>query len=610
VVKDNEKYWESEAEKIPWLSKWGSVLEWNEPFAKWFVGGQLNASHAALDVHVASSRRNKVAIYWEDEDGNTTTISYLQLYTEVNKLASALKKLGVQKGDRIIIYLPMIPQAVIAMLASARLGAIHSVLFSAFGCGALSERVNDSKARFIITADFGRRRGKLIPLKSLVDQAIKSCPSVERVVVVKRTKETIEFDESRDVLYDDIMKSADNYIAPEPVESSHPLFILYTSGTTGKPKGIVHSTGGYLVYATSTFRKAFAPQDDSTYWCTADIGWITGHSFVVYAPLISGSTIVIYEGGPDYPAIDRWWSIIEKYKISIFYTSPTALRMLMKHGTEPIKKHDISSLQVLGSVGEVINPEVWEWYYRNIGHDRCRIIDTWWQTETGGFVISPMADSKIKLKPGSATFPLPGIEASVVDDFGKSVPANTKGYLVIKKPWPGMLMGIYNDPERYKSIYWSKFSGMYYSGDFASVDKEGYFWLLGRSDEALKVAGHLLGTAEIESAAIAAFCVAEAAAVGVPDEIKGEAIVLFVTLRNGVVADEQAKREVVESIRHVIGPIATPREVHFVESLPKTRSGKIMRRVLKAIAMGQDVGDISTLENESAVEEARFASKQ
>jgi acetyl-CoA synthetase len=606
---DIKKYWETEAQNIPWFKKWTSILEWDEPFARWFVDGQLNASYAALDVHVNSNNRNKVAIYWEDEDGNTTTISYLQLYNEVNRLASAFKKMGINKGDRIIIYLPMIPQAVVAMLAAARVGATHSVLFSAFGCGALSDRINDCKAKVIVTADFGRRRGKLIPLKSLVDQAIKNCPSIEHVIVVKRTKETIEFYEKRDLLYDEILKNADDYIAPEPVESSHPLFILYTSGTTGKPKGIVHSTGGYLVYASSVFKKAFAPQDDSTYWCTADIGWITGHSFVVYAPLVTGTTVVMYEGGPDYPAIDRWWSIIEKYKVSIFYTAPTVLRMLMRHGTEPIKKHNLSSLKVLGTVGEVINPEVWEWFFQNIGGNRCRVIDTWWQTETGGFMISPRADSKIKLKPGSATFPLPGVEAAVVDEYGRSVPFNTKGFLVIKKPWPGMLMGIYNDPERYKNIYWSRFKGMYYSGDFASIDKDGYFWLLGRSDEALKVAGHLLGTAEIESAAIAAFCVTEAAAIGVPDEIKGEAVVLFVTLRNGVLPDNETKREVVESIRHLIGPIATPKEVHFVESLPKTRSGKIMRRVLKAIAMGEDVGDISTLENESSVEEARLVSR-
>jgi acetyl-CoA synthetase len=601
------KYWSEQAKKIPWFKKWDTVLDWQEPFAKWFEGGLLNASHACLDVHVCSWRKNKVAIYWEDEDGNNTSLSYLQLYNQVNKFASGLKKIGVKKGDRIIIYLPMIPEAVVAMLASARIGAIHSVVFSAFGSQALADRINDAQAKFVITADFGRRRGKLIPLKSVVDKAIKFSSSVERVVVVKRTKETIAFCEKKDVLYSKIIAGAvkSEWVAPERVESTHPLFILYTSGTTGKPKGIVHSTGGYLVYINSVFNRVFNPEQDSTYWCNADIGWITGHSFVVYAPLLAGSSIVMYEGSPDYPAIDRWWEIVEKYCVSIFYTSPTALRMLMRYGDEPIKKHDLSSLKVLGTVGEVINPEVWEWYHKTIGQGRCSVIDTWWQTETGGFMISPCVKKLVDLKPGSATFPLPGIDADVVDEFGNSVPNNVKGYLVIKKPWPGMLMGIYNDPERYKKIYWSKFKGFYYPGDFAKKDDDGYFWLLGRSDEALNVAGHMLGTAEIESAAVAAFSVTEAAVVGVPDKIKGEAIVLFATLRSGVEPDEQIRREVIESIRHLMGAVAKPREIYFVNSLPKTRSGKIMRRVLKSIAMGESIGDVSTLEDKSSIDEVR-----
>jgi acetyl-CoA synthetase len=601
----SEKYWVEEASKISWIKKWKKVLEWDEPFAKWFVGGKLNASHACLDVHINSDKKNKVAIYWEDEEGNTETWSYLQLYREVNRFASGLKNIGVKKGDRVVIYMPMVPKAAVAMLACARIGAIHSVVFSAFGSSALADRIEDAQAEFVITADFGKRRGKSIPIKSVVDKAIDGFSTVKKVVVVKRTKGTIEFVDGRDILYEDVVKNANDQCVPEAVESTHPLFILYTSGTTGKPKGIVHSTGGYLVYTSSVYRQAFDPQEDSTYWCNADIGWITGHSFVVYAPLVNGSSIVMYEGGPDYPEIDRWWQIVSKYQVSIFYTSPTALRMLMRHGTEPIEKHDLSCLKILGTVGEAINPEVWKWYYKNIGGGRCPIIDTWWQTETGGFMISPSAKKLVELKPGSATFPLPGIEADVVDEFGNSVPANQKGYLVIKKPWPGMLMGVYNASERYKKVYWSKFKGMYYPGDFAKKDDDGYFWLLGRSDEALNVAGHMLGTAEIESAAVAAFSVTEAAVVGVTDEIKGEAIVLFATLRKDVTPDEETKREVENSIRHLVGPIAKPREIYFVDALPKTRSGKIMRRILKAIAMGNDIGDVSTLENEASIEEVR-----
>jgi acetyl-CoA synthetase len=605
-----EKHWDNQAKKLSWFKEWDKVLGWDEPFAKWFVGGKINASYVSLDVHLKTERKNKVAVYWEGEEGETVSLSYLQLYRRVNKFASGLKNIGVKKGDRIVIYLPMVPEAIIAMLASARIGAIHSVVFSAFGSSALADRIDDAKARFVITADFGRRRGKLIPLKHVVDQALETLSRrddslpVEHVVVVKRTKETITFYD-RDILYSDLIKNASDYVAPESMESTDPLFILYTSGTTGKPKGIMHSTGGYLVYTNSVYQHAFDPQEDSTYWCTADVGWITGHSFVTYAPLMSGSTIVIYEGGPDYPAIDRWWNIIEKYKVSIFYTSPTAIRMFMKHGVEHIQKHDLTSLKILGSVGEVINPEVWEWYHKNIGGGNCPIIDTWWQTETGGFMIAPSAQDLVKLKPGSATFPLPGINADVVDEDGNPLPPNNKGYLVIKSPWPGMLIGIYGDPERYKKVYWSKFKGMYYSGDYAQKDDDGYFWLLGRSDEALNVAGHMLGTAEIESAAVSASCVAEAAVVGVPDEIKGEAIVLFVTLKKAFTPDESVKAEIIKTIRHHIGPIAKPREIYCVESLPKTRSGKIMRRVIKAIACGKDVGDLSTIENKSSVEQVR-----
>jgi len=603
----NETFWKQESKKIPWFKDWDKLLEWKLPFAKWFVGGQLNASYVCLDQHINSWRKNKVAFYWENEEGETVALTYLQLYQKVNKFASALKNIGVKKGDRIIIFMPMVPEALVAMLASARLGAVHSVVFSAFGSGALADRIDDAQAKFVITADFGKRRGKLIPLKKVVDNALEQTDSIEKVIVLKRFQEEIFIKEGRDLLYNEIVAAADDYVAPEPVESTHPLFILYTSGTTGKPKGIVHSTGGYLVYINSVFNRAFNPDDDSTYWCTADIGWITGHSFVTYAPLINGSTMVVYEGGPDYPAIDRWWQIIEKYKVSIFYTSPTAIRMFMRHGVEPIKKHDLSSLKILGSVGETINPEVWNWYHKNIGQERCPVIDTWWQTETGGFMISPSAKELVELKPGSATKPLTGIEADVVDENGNSLPADMKGYLVIKEPWPGMLMGVYNDDERYKKVYWSKFPGLYYPGDFTKKDRDGYFWLLGRSDEVLNVAGHMLGTAEIESAAVAAFSVVEAAVVGVPDEIKGEAVVLFVTLRQGVKADQETEKEILGSIRLLMGAVAKPREIFYVEALPKTRSGKIMRRILKAIATDRNIGDVSTLENEASIEEVRVA---
>lgn len=607
VVANIESFWNKEAKNISWFSEWKKVLEWNEPFAKWFSGGMLNASHACLDVHITSWKKNKVALYWEDENGNSISLSYLQLYKQVNQCASAFKKIGVQKGDRIVLYMPMIPEAIITMLAVARVGAIHSVIFSGFGSSALADRINDSQARFIITADFGMRRGKLIPLKSVVDKALLFTSSVKNVVVVKRTEKEIHFEDGRDLIYSDILKKADSYIEPERVESNHPLFVLYTSGTTGKPKGIVHSTGGYLVYINSVFKWAFNINEESTYWCTADIGWITGHSFLVYAPLLHGASIVIYEGAPTYPYVDKWWEIIEKYSVSVFYTSPTALRMFMRYGEGPIKKHDLSSLKILGSVGEVINPEVWEWYNTFIGNKKCPIIDTWWQTETGGFMISPMArEGDVLLKPGSATYPLPGIDADVVDETGKPVIAGVKGFLVIKKPWPGMLSGVYNNSSRYKNVYWAKFKGMYYTGDYAKKDADGYFWLLGRSDETLNVAGHMLGSAEIESATLTAFGVAEAAVVGVSDVIKGEAIILFVTPKQGVKSNDKLKEEIIKSICSEIGSLARPKEIYFVSELPKTRSGKIMRRILKAIVQNVSIGDISTLEDEASVEEIKI----
>ena len=606
AISDLESFWEKEAEKIPWFKRWEKGLVWEEPFAKWFVGGTLNASYACVDVHLHSWRKNKVAIYWEDENGNTKTISYTQLYREMNRFASALKDIGVKKGDIVVLYLPMIPELVISMLATARIGAIHAIVFSGFSSEALADRITDTGAKVLITADFGIRRGKFVPLKEIIDSALKSTPTIEKVVLVKRTQEEINMEEGRDLLYHELLAKAENYTEPESVESSHPLYILYTSGTTGKPKGIVHSTGGYLVYNYATYKWVFDVSDESIYWCTADIGWVTGHSYIVYAPLLHGATIVMYEGAPDYPHLDRWWEIIEKYGVTIFYTSPTALRMFMRHGEEWIKRHDLSSLNILGTVGEPINPEVWEWYYRHIGGERCPIVDTWWQTETGGMMISPAPGlGPVPLKAGSTTLPLPGIDAEVVDDSGDPVATGIKGYLVIKRPWPGMLMGLYHDPVRYKEVYWTKFKGVYYTGDYAIKDEEGYFWLLGRADETLKVAGHRIGTAEVESAVVANAFVAEAAVVGVPDPIKGEAIVIFTILKDGYKPEADVKENIIDSIRKQIGALATPREIYFVEKLPKTRSGKIMSRILKAITQGVPIGDVTTLEDEASVDEIK-----
>jgi acetyl-CoA synthetase len=607
-LEDIVTFWDREARKLQWFKTWDKVLEWDYPFAKWFVGGRINASYQCIDRHLKTWRRNKVAIYWEGEGGEERALSYSQLGRSVNRLASALQKLGVGCGDRVAIYLPMIPELPIAMLAAARIGAIHTVIFSGFSSKALADRVNDTEAKVLITADGGFRRGKVLPLKEIVDRALQETPSVKKVVVVRRTGEEVNMEKGRDVWYDDVTRYAGDYILPQPVESTHPLYILYTSGTTGKPKGIVHSTGGYLTFINSIYQWVFDLKEDSVYWCTADVGWVTGHSSIVYAPLMHGASIVVYEGAPDYPRPDRWWEIIEKYKVTIFYTSPTAIRMFMKYGEEWPKKHDLSSLAVLGSVGEPINPEAWKWYFEVIGRKRCPIVDTWWQTETGGVMISPAPGiGLVPLKPGSATFPLPGIDAEVVDEKGNPAPAGAKGYLVIKKPWPGMLMTLYKDPERYKETYWSRLEGVYYTGDYCIKDEEGYFWLLGRADEVLKIAGHRLGTMELESAAVSHPAVAEAAVVSKPHEIKGESIVVFAILKEGYKPTEELKRELRGHLRNTVGPVATPEEVHFVSRLPKTRSGKIMRRVLKAIATDVPVGDVTTLEDEASVDEIKRA---
>jgi acetyl-CoA synthetase len=605
---DPERFWAEEARRLDWYKTWDRVLEWDPPYGRWFVGGKLNACYQCVDRHVKTWRKSKVAIYWEGELGETRVLSYSTLFREVNRFASVLENLGVKKGDRVALYLPMIPELPIFMLACARIGAVHTVIFSGFSAKAIADRLNDTKAKLLVTADGAYRRGKILELKEIADEAADLSPSVEKVIVVKRTGQPVPMTEKRDLELGSLLDQADMFVKPEPMESTHPLYILYTSGTTGKPKGVIHSTGGYLVYNHSAYQWVFNLKEESVYWCTADVGWVTGHSSIVYAPLSHGAAIVLYEGAPDYPAVDRWWDIIEKYGVTIFYTSPTAVRMFMRYGEEWPAKHDLSSLELLGSVGEPINPEAWHWFYRHIGGERCPIVDTWWQTETGGIMISPSPGIEpVPLKPGSATFPLPGIDAAVVSAEGEELPPGRRGYLVIRRPWPGMLPGIYGDPERYKESYWSRFPGVYYTGDFAIRDEDGYFWILGRADEVLKVAGHRLGTAELEDAAVSHPAVAEAAAAAKPDPVKGEAIVLFVTLKEGIAPSDTIKKELVAQLRKSIGPVATPEEIHFTRSLPKTRSGKIMRRILKAIAMGEDVGDVTTLEDEASIDEVKKA---
>ncbi|MDY6916657.1 MAG: acetate--CoA ligase [Chloroflexota bacterium] len=607
-LREPERFWAEEARKLDWYKTWDRVLDWQPPYARWFVGGLLNACYQCVDRHVATWRRSKVAIYWEAETGDTRVLSYSILFRAVNRFASVLQKLGVGKGDRVALYLPMVPELPIFMLACARIGAVHTVIFSGFSAQATADRINDTQAKVMVTADGGYRRGKVVELKGIADEVAKLCPSLEKVVVVRRTGESVPMTQGRDVWLHTALQEAETTVKPEPMESTHPLYVLYTSGTTGKPKGVVHGTGGYLVHNHSAYEWVFDIDERSVYWCTADVGWVTGHSCIVYAPLSHGAAIVMYEGAPDYPQVDRWWDIIEKYGVSIFYTSPTAVRMFMRYGEEWPAKHDLSSLELLGSVGEAINPEAWMWYYKHIGNERCPIVDTWWQTETGGIMISPTPGIEtIPLKPGSATMPLPGVDAAVVDADGVELPASQTGFLIIRKPWPGLLIDIYGDPQRYKESYWSRFPGAYYTGDFAMRDEDGYLWLLGRADEVLKVAGHRLGTAELEDAAVSHPAVVEAAVAGKPDPVKGEAIVLFVTLKEGIEPLPELRADIGQHIREVIGPVATPEAVYFVDLLPKTRSGKIMRRVIKAVASGQSVGDLTTVEDEASVEDVRSA---
>jgi acetyl-CoA synthetase len=599
-AQDYEAFWAAQAEDLlDWSKPWDTICEWELPYAKWFTGGQLNVSHNCIDRHVLAGKGDKVAIYWEGEPGDSRVITYAELLADVQKFANVLKGLGVERGDRVNIYLPMIPEAAVAMLACARIGAAHSVVFGGFSSQSLSDRINDAEAKVLITADGGYRRGEVFPLKAAADEAMATTPTITAVVVVKRGGIEVEMEAGRDHWYDELMANADAECVAEPMDAEQLLFLLYTSGTTGKPKGIMHTTGGYLTQVAFTHKYVFDlhPETD-VYWCTADVGWITGHSYIVYGPLANGATQVMYEGVPNYPANDRLWSIVDKYKVSIFYTAPTAIRTFMKWGNEEPAKHDLSSLRLLGSVGEPINPEAWMWYQEHIGGGHCPIVDTWWQTETGGIMISPLPGATTT-KPGSATFPLPGIGAELVDDAGAPV-ARGGGYLTLTQPWPGMLRGIWHDPERFHDAYWSRFPGRYFAGDGAKLDDDGYLWLLGRVDDVMNVSGHRISTTEVESALVSHPSVAEAAVVGANDATTGQAIIAYVTLRGGMEVPESVLRD---HVGKEIGAIAKPKAIYYTQELPKTRSGKIMRRLLRDVAEGRNLGDTTTLADASVVNE-------
>jgi acetyl-CoA synthetase len=600
-----DQFWAEIARELHWFSPWSAVLEWKPPFAKWFVGATTNLAYNCLDRHLDSWRRNKAAIIWEGEPGDTRTLTYYELHREVCKFANALKRFGVGKGDRVGLYLPMIPELAIAMLACARIGATHSVVFGGFSAEALRDRLNDAQAKLLVTADGGYRRGGVVPLKTAADDALRDAPSVENVVVVHRTGETVSMKGGRDRWWHELMEEASSECAAEPLDAEHPLFILYTSGTTGKPKGVVHTTGGYMVHTYITSKWIFDLKDEDTYWCTADIGWVTGHSYVVYGILANGATTVMYEGAPNFPEPDRLWDMIDKYGVTIFYTAPTAIRSFIKWGRDWPRKHRLTSLRLLGTVGEPINPEAWIWYHEEIGKQRCPIVDTWWQTETGGIMISPLP-GVTPAKPGSATRAFPGIVADVVTREGQPVGANQGGYLIIKRPWPGMLRTIYGDPDRYVQQYWSQVPGMYFTGDGARRDPDGYFWVMGRVDDVVNVAGHRLGTMEVESALVSHAAVAEAAVVGRPDPLKGQAISAFVTLEAGQKATEELRLQLRDHVAKEIGAFAKPDDIRFTDALPKTRSGKIMRRLLRDIAAGKEsVGDTTTLEDLSVIAKLR-----
>ena len=601
---DYLKFWAECAEKISWFSQFERVLDWNPPFAKWFVGGTTNACYNAVDRHQEHCA-SKMAIVWEAEDGTCRNITYGDLYGQVQRFANVLKSLGVKSGDRITIYLPMVPELAVAMLGCSRIGAVHTVIFSGFSAASVRERIMDSGSKVVVTADGGYRRGGIIDLKGTVDEALSGLgSSVEHVVVLQRTSHAVKMSSPRDKYWHDLMSAADEVCPVVPVDSSHPLFILYTSGTTGRPKGVLHGTGGYLTHVYSTFRWAFGATTDDVYFCTADIGWVTGHSYVVYAPLMHGITSVMYEGAPDHPDNLRMWRMLKDHAVTIFYTTPTLLRMLMKFDDYSLPL-GLDTLRLLGTVGEPINPEVWKWYFTRVGQSRCPIIDTWWQTETGGMIISALPGlEKIPLKPGSATRPIPGVELDVLDDDGQPVKPDTRGHLVIRKPWPGMLLTLWGNDSRYRDAYWTRYPRYYHSGDYARIDEDGYIWLLGRADDILKVAGHRIGTAELEGCAVSHPDIAESAVCSIPDEIKGESIVVFVVLRSGTTRNQKdLAGEISQKIRDEIGAIAAPGRVYVVPRLPKTRSGKIMRRLLKSIAAGEEVGDTSTLEDADTIDD-------
>ena len=603
---DPEKFWARFAGgELHWFKEWDTVLKWEPPHAEWFVGGKINISFNCLDRHLSTWRRNKAALIWEGEPGDTRTLTYQQLHTEVCRFANVLRKMGVEKGDRVALYMPLIPELAISMLACARIGATHSVVFGGFSSTALIDRINDAQCKMVVTADGGWRRGNEVKLKPAVDEALKQTPSVESCIVVRRTRSAIHMEPGRDHWWHELMETADANCAAEELDSEHPLFILYTSGTTGKPKGILHTTAGYLLQAHLTTKWIFDIKDEDIYWCTADIGWVTGHSYVVYGPLSNGATALMYEGAPNWPEPDRFWDIIERHRVNTLYTAPTAIRAFIKWGEQWPLKHDLSSLRLLGSVGEPINPEAWLWYHRIIGKERCPIVDTWWQTETGAIMITPLPGAT-PTKPGSGTKPFPGIDADVMTREGQPVGANEGGYLVIKKPWPAMLRTIYGDDQRYRDQYWSQIEGMYFAGDGARRDADGYFWIMGRIDDVINVAGHRLGTAEIESALVSHEAVAEAAIVARPDDLKGSAIIAFVTLEGGRTPTDPLKEELRQHVAKEIGALARPDEIRFADALPKTRSGKIMRRLLREIATsGSVAGDTTTLEDFSVLEKLR-----
>jgi acetyl-CoA synthetase len=591
------RFWEGKARELTWFKPWKKALDWKPPYAKWFVGGKLNVSYNCLDRHVTTGHRTKAALIWEGEPGDTRTLTYWDLYREVQRFAAALKRHGVRKGDRITIYMPMVPEVAIAMLACTRIGAPHSVIFGGFSPESVRDRIHDADSKLVITADGGWRRGGIVPLKKNTDEALKECPGVNTVIVLKRTGQAIDMQAGRDIWWDDFVKGVEPKCPAEPMDSEDLLYLLYTSGSTGKPKGIIHTTGGYLTGVAATHKWVFDLQEDDVYWCTADVGWVTGHSYVVYGPLANGATTVMYEGTPDFPDKDRFWRIIEKHGITICYTAPTAIRTFMRWGDQFPNRCDLSSLRLLGTVGEPINPEAWVWYWKVIGQGRCPVVDTWWQTETGHILITPLPGVTV-LKPGSATKPFPGIDAEVLDEAGK--PAKS-GYLVLRKPWPGMLRGIWGDPDRFVKQYWSKYDNIYFTGDGAKRDEDGYFWLLGRVDDVMNISGHRVSTMEVESALVDHKSVAEAAVIGKPHEIKGQAIAAFVTIKSGVDGTPGLMDELKQHVSKKIGALARPDDIIFSAELPKTRSGKIMRRLLRDIAEGRALGDTTTLADPAVV---------